>query len=1017
MISDIRLENCNIFNFRKSQWNKELITELVEKLFQTISMVDGWSFISSNEEKNSKKRFEELKRDIIFTQTFSIQDNKENIYSYTIKFPKLIKNQFFYVGGFYKIPIFQLYDNPVIYKEKNPNFIKIQNNILSGVLSKNKDYEYILHVYKKKIDFINLLCAYFSQDELNEYYNSIDRPTSELTNIIETCNNRYNDHDRIYFLKEVGKHFTTMKNAEEAKGLSICFSLDLSYKLDYFHHRYLKTNSFLLEFLQTIQDGCRSDVDIFNKRIRFNEYILMPLIKEIYNLILNAYNFKDGRKTFNYKIPKSIILDKCNVSDIVHYNMAINPVSEIASLCQITMTGPGGFKKQQVPSHLRTLNESHFGYIDPADTPDRDGCGVVLNLTPPVKINEYGEFIKEKNLDIINSFPILMTPFLSNDDQTRLQMASSQVKQSILLKESEKPIVRSGVENLFLEQTLFLYRAKFDGIIEYINDDMMIVSYENGEKENIKLYYKDFIIDYIEPKLKEGESFNQGDILCESKFLKDGELSLGKNLLVGIMPWNGWNYEDGIVISQKVADEYFTSIHNMEYTIELEPNQVLMSLENERYKPLPGINEELKKGSTYAKIKTIDFDNDLEGLNIEPKEFKTDVDCKIVSIEIYLNKWNRNITEYDNFLMKYSNSQTKRYLDLQNKLITNGATKEECNEFISIMGINKLNTNEMIGKYTHKGKKLKGVIVKIKCVYEEKIGIGDKISNRHAAKGVISHIVPNDKMPYLEDGRKLDIIVNPLGIISRMNAGQLYEMHITESIYQLKQKMYNLPQDKGKELLSKFLNLIDKTSDKWIYNKLLNKFEEDIINKNYEYAIDNIYIIQPAFQSITPIELFKCMLLAEKGNLLENVSDEYYYDNVKDKYTVIDPNINEKLNISCGYMYFTKLVHRSSDKISARSIGPYSQKTLQPLGGKSNMGGHRLGEMEVWSLFTYDANDLLKSLLTTHSDSSGLKNKIIKDILDNEHLNDMIEEDDIKPISLKLLEHYCKILGLEFDTN
>jgi DNA-directed RNA polymerase beta subunit len=1018
MISDIRLENCDIFNFRKSQWNKELVIELVEKLFQTITMIDNWEYIGNTCEKNYKKRYEELKRNITFSNTFKLKDCKGNEHSYTLKFPKLIKDQFFYIGGFYKIPIMQLYDNPVIYKPKSPNIIKIQNNVLSGLLTKDKDFEYTLNIFKKKLNFIHLLCAFYDENELDDYYNFINRPNSELTTIIDMCKEQIKEHTKEYFYKEIGKHFTTIRNSEEAKGRSVCFSIKLAYELDFFHHRYFNTNSFLLEFLQAIQDGCRSDTDIFNKRIRLNEYILIPLIKEIYNLILNAYNFKDGRKTFNYKIAKSIILDKCNVSDIVHYNMSINPVSEIASLLQVTVTGPGGFKKEQVPRHLRTLDESHFGYIDPADTPDRDGCGVILNLSPSVKLNKYGEFIKNNNPDIINSYSILMTPFLANDDQTRLQMASSQVKQSILLKQSEAPYIRTGVEACFNEHTSFLFKAEDDGEVVYLSDELMIISYNNVKKECIKPYYKDFMVDYLEPKFEMYSKFKRGDILCESKFLKNGETTLGNNLLVGIMPWHGWNYEDGIVISQKVADEYFTSIHNVEYTIELDPNQVLMSLNNDYYEPFPYVGSKLKKGETYAKIKTIDFDTDLENLNIEAKEFKTNVDCEIVSIEIYPNKWNKNISEYNNFLSSYASKQTKYYTDLQSKLIQN-TSKEECEEFIHMNGLNKLNTNGMVGKYTHKSKKIKGVLIKIKCIYEEKINIGDKISNRHAAKGVVSCIVPDDQMPYINDGtnRKLDIIVNPLGIISRMNAGQLYELHLSECLYQLKQKLLTKSYEDGLKLLEQFYNIIDKTPTKYISKYFINLYK-DIIDKELpiDYIIDKLYIIQPAFESITPIDLFKCMILTSKGVIPDNVSDEYFYDSVIDKYEVIDPTMdNAKVNISCGYMYFTKLVHRASDKISYRSVGPYSQKTLQPLGGKSNMGGHRLGEMEVWSLLAYDANHLLKSLLTTHSDSSGLKNKMIRDILENENIQEN-EEDDNQPTALKLLEHYLKILGLEIHS-
>lgn len=276
-------------------------------------------------------------------------------------------------------------------------------------------------------------------------------------------------------------------------------------------------------------------------------------------------------------------------------------------------------------------------------------------------------------------------------------------------------------------------------------------------------------------------------------------------------------------------------------------------------------------------------------------------------------------------------------------------------------------------------------------------------------------------MPTLPDGRKMDVIINPLGIISRMNAGQLFELHLSECLYQLKQQLHEL---KGVRAVTKhlksFLEIIDKSDKKWTTTHTLKQFKSRS-KENLSEAIDKLTLIQPAFQSISPYDLLEAMNFIGTNSTLESIKDEELLERCQnsrclpDKYPIYDPEEDEYLAnpIACGYIYFLKLVHRATDKTSARSIGPYSQKTLQPLGGRTNLGGHRIGEMEVWALAAYGADNLLKDLLTTHSDSSGLKNKMLAEVLQNREL--VKEDDEVKPASLSLLESNLRVLGMQLD--
>jgi DNA-directed RNA polymerase beta subunit len=1011
------LSDSNIFTRLREEWNDKKIEEYITKLFSYLSLNEGWKFerVEWKDDFKFVKRKEELKKDIYKTLVIHFKTPKGN-YSLDFRIPTLINDQFFYIGGLLKIPIFQLYDYPIIYRySKNKVHIKFRNNILSVNLIKDKNDLFKVSLFNRSMKFHELVAYTYDKEQVKEFlkgYKNIDTILKEnilLKNILEQCLKIWNATTKIERTKKLGQIFSTTRKDFEKKGNSIIFSLAAAFEIDYFNKRYCKTNSIIFELLNAIIEGPRSDTDLKNKRIRFAEYILTPLIRQVYDIVISAYNTKNVK----FHVPSSLLIDKCssstpkdrfNISHIVHYNFALNPIAELASIAQCSLAGPGGFKKENVPVYLRTIDESQKGYICPADTPDREGCGVILNLSPTIHLNEDGTFGKPSKETIV-SYPISLVPFLGNDDQTRLQMASSQLKQSITLYKPEKPLIRSGTESCYLDKTTFLGRAEFDGKVIYRSSDYLIVSYYNGSKKGdvFKLGFRNMnldVADFLMSDKKEGDKFKKGDVLYHSLFIDNGTLAYGLNLLTVIMIGRGFNYEDGIIISESAAKK-FTSIHYLNLDYLIEKKHVLFSLSNEHYQPFVEEGQLLKKGEPYAKLKILNSEENLEDIQIEENRLTCPKDCIINEVEIYPNFWNQELQEYATKINELILKQSQKFDNLYEKLriIMN---ENEIEKFLVLNDLSKWNCQEKKGKYFEKGKRINGIRIKIKGIYKDPIIIGDKIANRHGNKGVIAKILPDDQMPILEDGRRAEIILNPLGVISRMNVGQLFEITLTETLYQLKKKLKEINDvDKCRNILTEYLNILDKTDNKWITSKILEEFDNNVTTKDLHYAIDELYLIQP---------IFKCIKVDDLKKLTEFVNAKYTQK-------LFDPLTNSYFDnpITVGYIYFFKLIHRASEKMSGRSIGPYSNKTLQPLGGKSNQGGHRFGEMEVWGILGHGAKNQLKDFLTTQSDSVGLKSKLLADIIRNPDLLNNLEEIDEQPQSLKLLNAYLKVLGIEIS--
>jgi DNA-directed RNA polymerase beta subunit len=445
---------------------------------------------------------------------------------------------------------------------------------------------------------------------------------------------------------------------------------------------------------------------------------------------------------------------------------------------------------------------------------------------------------------------------------------------------------------------------------------------------------------------------------------------------------------------------------------------LLLNLNDEYqdYKPLPKVGDELKVGDIYAKIKTVSGYNDSHDVIFDDVlEKMVTEDCRIVDIKIYCNKWNKDFPQYDNFIKSFiEDEKTDKSSMIEN--LGRFLTQDELEIFLE--SIENDRTEKRRSNYKIKGDSIDGIRVEITAMYKRPITIGDKVGNRHGNKGVISKIVPQAEMPRLEDGRTADIVINPLGIISRMNIGQLYELHLAMSVMDLKRKILSVNEEGKltKKWLTKYIlnyiKIIDNTTNK-NYTSQMTEYLSNVDVKEFVEHIDNFYIIQPPYESIK----------------IDQLDEAMTYTNTPYEYPAFDPSVDDegkknpnifKKNIieevAFGYQYFIKMNHIAKDKLAARGVGPYASKTQQPLDGKQRKGGQRVGEMEMWAIAAQGAEQNLWEFLTTKSDSIKRRNKYISEKINND--SRMIDEDD-DPISqsVRLFQSKLKSIGLDYQIN
>ena len=659
-----------------------------------------------------------------------------------------------------------------------------------------------------------------------------------------------------------------------------------------------------------------------------------------------------------------------------------NPLAELTHKRRLSALGPGGLSRDRAGFEVRDVHYSHYGRMCPIETPEGPNIGLISYLASYAKINEYGfveapyrkvkkvydennnlieqvvtdeveymtadvedeyvvaqanepldegkHFIRPRvsarrrdeileidaeKVDYMDVSPRMMVsvataciPFLENDDCNRALMGSNMQRQAVPLMVTQQPIVATGMEYKAATDSGTAVLAKSNGVVEKADADHVVVRNEQGALEDYSLikFARSNAGTCINqrPIVEVGETVTAGQVLADGPAMRNGEISLGKNALIGFMTWEGYNYEDAVLLNEKlVREDVYTSIHIEEY--ETEARDTKLGPE-EITRDIPNVGDDALK------------DLDDRGIIRVGAEVKTG-DILVGKVT---PKGETELTAEERLLRAIFGEKAREVRDTSLR-VPHGAY----GIVVDIKVFTPENSDEL----------QPGVRMCVRCyiAQKRKISVGDKMAGRHGNKGVVSRILPQEDMPFLPDGTPLDIVLNPLGVPSRMNIGQVLEVNLGYVAKALGWKVQTPVFDGAHE--ADLRDCFAEAREKW----------------HGENA--------PEYPTKLP------RLMGENGHIIDFSKIDLTDDG---KTTVYDGRTGEQFpsKVTVGYMYYLKLHHLVDDKIHARSTGPYSMVTQQPLGGKAQFGGQRFGEMEVWALEAYGAAYTLQEILTIKSD-------------------------------------------------
>ena len=659
-----------------------------------------------------------------------------------------------------------------------------------------------------------------------------------------------------------------------------------------------------------------------------------------------------------------------------------NPLAELTHKRRLSALGPGGLSRDRAGFEVRDVHYSHYGRMCPIETPEGPNIGLISYLASYAKINEYGfveapyrkvkkiydengnlkeqvvtdeveymtadvedeyvvaqanepldegkHFVRPRvsarrrdeileidaeKVDYMDVSPRMMVsvataciPFLENDDCNRALMGSNMQRQAVPLMVTQQPIVATGMEYKAATDSGVCILAAREGTVEFVDAEKIVVRCPDGSADTYELIKfmrsNQGNCNNQRPIVNVGETVKAGDVLADGPATRNGEISLGKNALIGFMTWEGYNYEDAVLLNEKIVrEDVYTSIHIEEY--ETESRDTKLGPE-EITRDIPNVSEDALK------------DLDERGIIRIGAEVKSG-DILVGKVT---PKGETELTAEERLLRAIFGEKAREVRDTSLR-VPHGAY----GIIVDVKVFTPENSDEL----------QPGVREVVRCyiAQKRKISVGDKMAGRHGNKGVVSRILPQEDMPYLPDGTPLDIVLNPLGVPSRMNIGQVLEVNLGYAAKACGIKVMTPVFDSARE--NDIGDTFDTAREMW----------------HGENA--------PAYPTKLP------KIMGEKGHIIDFSKIELDRDG---KTTVYDGRTGEKFDnrVTVGYMYYLKLHHLVDDKIHARSTGPYSLVTQQPLGGKAQFGGQRFGEMEVWALEAYGAAYTLQEILTVKSD-------------------------------------------------
>jgi len=726
----------------------------------------------------------------------------------------------------------------------------------------------------------------------------------------------------------------------------------------------------------------------------------------------------------NIRPVTSVIKEFFGSSQLSQFMDQTNPLGELTHKRRLSALGPGGLSRDRAGFEVRDVHSSHYGRMCPIETPEGPNIGLINNLATFARINEYGfieapyrivdhsvaipivteecryvtadeeeeftiaqantmlsetgEFLSPRvacrrgeeiieldcaKVDLMDVSPKQMVsvataliPFLENDDVTRALMGSNMQRQAVPLLKTDSPIIGTGMEYKVAYDSGVCIIAKEGGLVEKVSANEITIKVANGRKDVYKLTKfirsnQSTCMDQ-KPIVEKGQTVETGQVIADGPSTQDGELALGRNPLIGFMTWEGYNYEDAILLSEKlVENDVYTSIHIEEY--EAEARDTKLGPE-EITRDIPNIGDDALRDLDTKGIIRIGAEvgpNDILVGKVTPKG-ETELTAEERLLRAIFGEKAREVRDTS---LRVPHGESGTIVDVKVFLRENGDELPP--------GVNQL--------------------VRVYIAQKRKISVGDKMAGRHGNKGVISRVLPIEDMPFLPNGRPLDVVLNPLGVPSRMNIGQVLEVHLGLAAKVLDWKIATPVFDGANEI--DIMDTLDLAND------YANMEWEDFSAK-WKNIVDD-YIFESLEENKDHREEWRGVPITRDGKIqLRDGRTGEYFDNP----------------VTVGYMHYLKLHHLVDDKIHARSTGPYSLVTQQPLGGKAQFGGQRFGEMEVWALEAYGASYTLQEILTVKSDDIVGRVKTYEAIVKGEN----VPEPGV-PESFKVLLKELQALGLD----
>ena len=781
--------------------------------------------------------------------------------------------------------------------------------------------------------------------------------------------------------------------------------------------------------------GNEDDIDhLGNRRIRAvgellqNQYrIGLSRLERVVRERMTTHDAEEisPQVLINIKPVQAAVKEFFGSSQLSQFMDQNNPLGELTHKRRLSALGPGGLSRDRAGFEVRDVHYSHYGRMCPIETPEGPNIGLINSLASYAKINEYGFIeapyrkidktdpenprvtnevvymtadeednyhvaqanseldeeghfvnanVSGRYLDETSEYPktvfeymdvspqmvfsvaTALIPFLQNDDANRALMGSNMQRQAVPLLMTEAPVVGTGMETKAAVDSGVCVVAKKSGTIDYVCSNLIRMTADDGEKMEYhltKFSRSNQSNCYNQrPIVFKGNHVEAGQVIADGPSTSEGELALGKNPLIGFMTWEGYNYEDAVLLSERlVMDDVYTSIHIEEY--EAEARDTKLGPE-EITRDVPGVGDEALK--------------DLDDRGII--RVGAEVRAGDILVGKVTPKGETELTAEERLLRAIFGEKAREVRDTSLK-VPHG----EYGIIVDAKVFTRENGDELSPGVNQ--------AVRIYIAQKRKISVGDKMAGRHGNKGVVSRVLPVEDMPYLPNGRPLDIVLNPLGVPSRMNIGQVLEIHLSLAAkalgFNVATPIFNGANEKDiqdtLELANDYVNL------EW--DEFKEKHGEELLPEVLDYLYENR----------DHRKLWKGVPISKEG-----------------KVRLRDGRTGEEFDsmVTIGHMHYLKLHHLVDDKIHARSTGPYSLVTQQPLGGKAQFGGQRFGEMEVWALEAYGASYTLQEILTVKSDDVVGRVKTYEAIIKG----DNIPEPGI-PESFKVLLKELQSLGLD----